>query len=139
MDVLVTDRAQSEVSNQVKQVLRHLCIKGWQSEPRCQHQNFAERRFQDVKGYTNRVLNSTGAPPDTWFLCMQYVIFIVNRTALESLGWRTLLEKLDGATPDISMVYRFKFWDHVYFARDESSGKCFPSKSNEESGRFMGF
>ena len=28
MDILITDRDQSEVSNQVKQVLRHLCIKG---------------------------------------------------------------------------------------------------------------
>ena len=49
------------------------------------------------------------------------------------------METLTGSTPDISMVYRFVFWDEVYFARDESEGKQFPSTSNEEKGRFVGF
>ena len=62
MDKLVSDRAQVEISDKVRDVLRHLCIKGWQSEPHYQHQNAAERRYQDVKRNTNSVLNTTGAP-----------------------------------------------------------------------------
>jgi len=58
---------------------------------------------------------------------------------VEILGWRTPFESLKGYTPDISMIYRFKFWDKVYFKRGLQDGKCFPSKSNEEVGRFVGF
>ena len=139
MDKLISDRAQVEVSHKVKDVLRHLCIKGWQSEPHYQHQNAAERKYQDIKRYTNSVLNATGAPGEAWFHCIEYICFIMNRTAIQTLHWRTPLERLTGTTPDISMVYRFCFWDEVYFKRDESSGKNFPSMSNEEKGRFLGF
>ena len=87
----------------------------------------------------NQVLNMTGAPAFCWLLCLQYVIFIMNRTALESLNWRTPIESLTGSTPDISMITRFKFWDDEYIKRDESQGKCFPSKSNEIKAKFVGF
>ena len=36
MDTLVSDRAQAEMSNKVKDVLRHLCINAWQSKPHYQ-------------------------------------------------------------------------------------------------------
>ena len=49
------------------------------------------------------------------------------------------MEKLTGVTPDISMIYRFRFWDGVYYRRDDSDGKKFPSLSNEEKGRFLGY
>ena len=139
MDTIVTDRAKEEISAKVRKLLGHLCIGDWQSDPKSQHQNFSERRYQDVKRYTNLTLNNTGAPSESWFLCIKYILFIMNRTALKSIGWRTPLEMLDGTSPDISMVYRFQFWDKIYFSRDESSGKCFPSESNEEIGRFVGF
>ena len=80
----------------------------------------------------NDVLNVTGEPGEAWFYCLEYVCFVMNRMATKSLGWRTPLGKLTRSTPDISMIYRFKFWDEVYFARDESEGRNFPSKSNEE-------
>ena len=73
MDQLVSDRAQVEVSERVKSVLIHLCIRIWQSGPHYQHQNAAERTYQDVKRNTNSVLNVTGAPPETWFYCLEYV------------------------------------------------------------------
>ena len=38
---LISDRAQVEISNQVKEILRAYCIDDWQSEPHYQHQNFA--------------------------------------------------------------------------------------------------
>ena len=63
----------------------------------------------------------------------------MNRVSVEILGWRTPLETLKGYTPDIIMIYRFKFWDKVYFKRGLQEGKSFPSKSNEDVGRFVGF
>jgi len=107
MDVLVSDRAQLEISNKVHDVLRHLCIKDRQSEPHQQNQNPAERRYKDVKFNAQRVMNLSGAPPSTWLLCLEYVCFVMNRMALRSLDWRTPYEKLLGHTPDISMIYRF--------------------------------
>ena len=115
MNMLVSDRAQVEISSKVKDVFRHLFIKEWQSEPHYQNQNFAERIYQIVKTNCNKVLNSTNAPPNTWFLCLEYVCFVMYRMAWESLGWRTPYEKLKGSTPDISMTYRFRFWDLLYY------------------------
>ena len=140
MDKLVTDGGEALISAKVKNVLRHLCIKDWHSEPHYQHQNPSERRYNDVKRKLQMTLNSSGAPAHCWLLCLNYVVFIMNRTALQSIGWRTPYEKLTGNTPDISMIYRFCFYDKIYFKRDESrGGKSFPSQSNELVGRFVGF
>jgi septum formation inhibitor MinC len=46
---LISDRAQVEISECVKQVLRPLHISTWQSEPHQQHQNPAERQYQNIK------------------------------------------------------------------------------------------
>jgi len=40
---LISDRAQVEISNQVKEILRAYCIADWQSEPHHQHKNYAEQ------------------------------------------------------------------------------------------------
>ena len=73
MDKLISDRSQVEISHKIKDLLRHLFIDDWQSESHYQHQNFSERRFQDVKYNTNKVLNLSGPPSNTWLLCMKYV------------------------------------------------------------------
>ena len=140
MDQLISDRAQVEISNKVLDILRHLCIDDWQSEPHYQHQNFAERRYREVKHKTNRVLNVTGAPANMWLLCMEYVCFILNRMSLRSKNWKTPLELLNGETPDISMIYRFCFWEKVYFINQGTRRhENFPSESDECVGRFVGF
>jgi len=59
--------------------------------------------------------------------------------ALGSLGWRTPFEKLVGHTPDISMIYQFKFYDRVYHKRVDSRGGNEDVASDESSGRFVGF
>jgi hypothetical protein len=46
---LISDRAQVEISEHVKQVLRPLHISTWQSKPHQQHQNPAERQYQNIK------------------------------------------------------------------------------------------
>jgi hypothetical protein len=49
-------------------------------------------------------------------------------------------ECLKSSTPDISMIYRFRFYDQIYYKHDESEGgKEFPSSSDELPGRFVGF
>jgi hypothetical protein len=54
---LISDRGQVEISKKVLDILRTLCISDWQSEPRQQQQNPAERRYQTVKTTANRVLD----------------------------------------------------------------------------------
>jgi hypothetical protein len=46
---LISDRAQVEISERVKQLLRPLHISTWQSKPHQQHQNPAECQYQNIK------------------------------------------------------------------------------------------
>jgi len=133
---LISDRAQVEISNQVKEILRAYCIDDWQSEPHYQHQNFAERRIQQLKTLVNTIMDRVGAPPHTWFLCLQYVTFLLNSTFSAQLKC-TPLFALTGSTNDISMMLYFYFWQPVYFKHGESTG--FPSESKESRGHFVGF
>lgn len=132
---LVSDHAQVEISKKVLDILRSLCIDDWQSEPYQQQQNPAERRYQTVKRITNTLMDRTGAPADTWFLCMSYVCFVLNHTACKAINWQLPLRVLTGTTPDISPLLRFSFWQPVYYATNEPS---FPSDSREARGRFVG-
>ena len=46
LDKLISNHAQNEVSEKVRDILRAYLIDDWQSEPHHQHQNYAERRIQ---------------------------------------------------------------------------------------------
>ena len=59
---LISDSAQVEISNKVHDILWHLFIEDWQSEPHHQHQNPAECHYQDVKHTTNRLMEHTNTP-----------------------------------------------------------------------------
>ena len=132
---LVSDRAQVEISDRVQDILRSLIIGDWQSEPHQQHQNPAERKYQDVKRMANTIMDRTGSPPYTWLLALMYVCFVLNFTASAALNWRTPTEVLTGSTPDISPLLRFGWWEPVYYKLDDSS---FPSDSRERRGHFVG-
>ncbi len=134
-DKLITDSAKVETSQRVKDFLRALVIQDWQSEPYNQQQNFAERRWGNAKRTVNTVMDRTGAPANTWLLCLMWVLFISNHLACKALGWRTPLEALYGVTPDISACTCFFFWEPVYVAADDSK---FPSESKEIRGHFVG-
>jgi hypothetical protein len=75
---LLSDRGQAIVSHKVADILRTFCIDNWQSEPHQQHQNPAERRYKTIKNWTNRILDRTRAPAETWLLALQYVCFLLN-------------------------------------------------------------
>ena len=64
MDQLISDSAQVEVSSRVMDVLQNLVIDSWQSKPYFQHQNFADRRWRDVKRLVNWVMNTKEVPPN---------------------------------------------------------------------------
>jgi len=133
---LLSDHAAVETSARVKDLLRALHIGDWQSEAYMQHQNFAERRWQDVKRITNTVLDRSGSPEDTWLLALHYVCFVLNHMATASIDHRVPLQVLTGSTVDISILLRFVWYEPVYYRMDDSS---FPSESREGHGYFVGF
>jgi hypothetical protein len=68
------------IGNKVQDIIRTLCIPSWQSEPYQNQHNPAERRYQTIKRAANRILDRTGATDYTWFLCLEYVCFLLNHT-----------------------------------------------------------
>lgn len=137
-NTLISDMAKSEISRRVKDLLRKFCIDEWNSEPHFQWQNFAERIIQELKKYVNWVLNTSGAPPEAWFLALEYVVYIWNRTARKRLDWRTPYEVLLGSTPDVSVMLHFEFWEPVLIQNYRQSAG-FPSESNEVLVRIVGY
>ena len=135
MDILISDSAKLEISERVNDILRTMVIQKWQSEPYNKNQNFAERKWRDTKGHTNVLIQTSGATPDCWLLALKYVIFVMNHTALERLGWRTPIEWLLGYTPDITRLLKFEFYEPVYYPANEPS---FPEDNTELLGRFVG-
>lgn len=132
---LISDRAQVEISNKVQNVLQNYIIQNWQSEPHQQHQNAAEWCNQDAKRLANTLLDHPGAPLSLWFLALTYVCMILNHTAYAFIGNAIIIQVLTGATPDISALLQFDFYEPVYYKMEESH---FPSMSNEKSGYSVG-
>jgi hypothetical protein len=131
---LISDRAQVEISEHVKQVLRPLHIATWQSEPHQQHQNPAECQYQNIKQLCNTILDRSGAPAYTWLLCLMYVFFLLNNTWCEAVNDIPIRMSM-GFTNDISPLSCFHFWEPVYYKLDDSD---FPSDSREKRGHFVG-
>jgi hypothetical protein len=136
MNQLLSDRAQVEISKRIHDILRAYSISDWQSEPYHQHQNPSETRYRTIKEYTNTIMNRTGAPDDTWLLCLLYVCYLLNHLANETLKWRTPLEVATGFTPDISALLEYSFWQPVYLKTQPRPQ--FPSGGTERLGRFVG-
>jgi hypothetical protein len=114
--------------------LQTFCISHWQSEPHQQHQNAAERRYQNIKRSANRLLDRTGAPANTWLLCLQYVCYLFNHTYNDNIKSATL-NCLPGVTVDISALLRFHFLQKVYYKNVHCG---FPSNSTDSMGYIVG-
>ena len=99
MEKLITDKAQSEISTKVKDILRHYIISYWQSELHYQRQNIAKRRYQDIKKRTNKILDWSGAPSSLWLYALSHVCHITNHAAKASIGYAIPLQVLEGTTP----------------------------------------
>jgi hypothetical protein len=131
---LISDCAQVEISEHVKQVLRPLHISTWQSEPHQQHQNPAKRQYQNIKRLCNTTLDRSGAPAYTWLLCLMYVCFLLNNTWCEAIDDIPIRMSM-GSTNDIRPLLCFNFWKPVYYKLDDSD---FSSDSHEKRGHFVG-
>ena len=131
---LVSDRAQVEISGRALEFLRVYGISAWQSEPHQQHQNYAERKIQQLKQMTNVILDRTGAPSSVWLLALMYVAFVLNHTWSDNIK-NVPLTALLGVTVDISVLLRYHFWQQVYFKAIEPG---FPSDSKERLGHIVG-
>ena len=134
MDCLVSDGAKAEISAKVIDILRMYKCSNYMSEPKHQHQNFAENRIRTLKDTSNRIMDWTGAPGYTWLLCLIYVATLLNHLANANLGDFTPLAAMYGVTPDISAYLNFYFNQPVLYAIDNK----WPSESPEKSGRWMG-
>ena len=55
MDKLLSDSAETEISEKVMDILRAYHISNWHSEPYHQNQNPAEWRYRTIKSWTNPV------------------------------------------------------------------------------------
>jgi hypothetical protein len=121
MDKLISDKAQVETSNHVKDVLRSMIIQHWQSEPHYQHQNFSKHHWQHFKHNVNWFMNWQNVDPDAWLLLCEWVADVMNHTSEESLGGRIPMSVLTGETIDISIFLVFLFWDVVYVPRCKES------------------
>jgi transposase InsO family protein len=101
---VLSDNAKAETSKAVMGILRQYGIEDLQTEPLHPNQNPAERRIQVLKNMTNMILDRTGAPTDLWWLCLVYVVYLLNHLSHEQLDWRTPIEVATGVTPDISSL-----------------------------------
>lgn len=102
---LFSDHAEVIIKNKVLDLLRTYCIKYWQSKPRQQHQNYAERRFQSIKTPVNNILDLTSARAYTLFLCLTYLCFLLNYTYNASTN-NIQLTSLAGTTEYIFTLLR---------------------------------
>jgi hypothetical protein len=111
MDKLISDKAQSETSKKVDDILRMYCTENWTSEPHHQNQNPFERMFGRMKAFTNNIMNRTGCPAYCWLLCLTYVCYLFNHLSSDSLNGMTPSQALTGQQPDISALIQFHFYD----------------------------
>ena len=98
---LVSDHAQVQTSERVKDILCTLVIPSWQSEPHQHQQNPAERRYQTVVHLVILLLDHTGAPPNLWLEALKYVCYHLNHTYHLFIDGIPL-EELTGKQVDIS-------------------------------------
>ena len=131
---LRSDNSKMQLGNFFSAVCRRYNISQSWVEPHHQHQNPAERRIQDVKRQVNAIMDRTGAPDNLWLLCTLYVVYLLNRTSLESLSDKTPHEAMFGETPDISNLLQFQFFEPVYYY---DPNVPYPA-SKEAMGHFVG-
>ena len=136
MDKLLSDSAQTEISNKVMDILWAYHISNWHSEPYHKNQNPAEWRYRTIKSWTNTVMNMSGAPANCWLLCLIYVCYLLNHIACSALDGKIPLLALTGKTPDISIILLFTFYQPVFYATYDQH---FPSESEERAGYWVGF
>ena len=129
MNKLISDYAQVEISNKVKDILRMYHSISWHSEPYQKNQNPSEWHNRTIKAWTYTILNRSGARANCWLLYMSSVCYLLNHISCESLKGQIPLTKLYGVTPDTIILMIHTFYQSVYYA---SHNQSFPSTSEEK-------
>ena len=116
MTKLLSDYAKVEISNKVKDILRMYHSSSWNSEPYHKSQNPAEGRYCTLKGWTNTIMNRTGVPADCCLLCMIQASYFLSHLSCEELDGNVPLGMLYGASPNISILLLYTFYQPVFYA-----------------------
>jgi hypothetical protein len=76
-----------------------------------------------------------------WYLCLEYVTYILNRLSTPSLNGKTpRLSMINSQIPDISIIQYYRFYEPVYYAHYDSSTKTQPvDTTSERLGYLAGF
>ena len=128
------DNSKMQTGFKWRDVLRKYCIGEQTTEPHHPQQNPAERRIQEVKKFSQKIMDRVGAPSYLWLFCMLYTVYLLNRCAMEQLNWRTPQEMALGETPDLLALMQFAFYEPVYYLDEAAS---YP-ETKEKLGWFLG-
>ena len=129
MSKFISDYAQVEISNKVKDILRMYHRSSWHSEPYHQNQNPSEWHYRTIKAWTNTILNRSGAPANCWLLCRSYACYILNHISCKTFNGQIQLTIPYSVTPDFCILMMYTFYQSLYFA---SHNQSFPSTSKEK-------
>ena len=135
MSKLISNYANAEISNEVKDNLRMYQISSWNFEPYHQNQYPPEGRYGVIKGLTNTVMNRTGAPPECWLLCMIHVCYPGQPHGIQGPGWCCSPPRLYDISPDSSMLLLHIFYQQVSYA---AYNQPYPSVSEERAAYWVG-
>ena len=127
MDKLLNDSAKAEISNKIMDSFRACHISNCLSGSYHQNQNPAERRYRTIKDWMNTVMNRSGAPTNSWLLCLIYVCYLLNHIGCAALdGKYPFLPQL--VSLHIFHYPSFTFHQSVFYATHDQH---FPSESEE--------
>ena len=91
MSKLISDYAQVEISNKVKDILRMYHSSSWHSPPEPESIRMALQNHESMdQHHPQQVWRSCYC----WLLCMSYVCYLLNHISCESLKGQILLTKL---------------------------------------------
>ena len=117
---ILVDHAGNQYSSDVMAYLRDMWIGFWNTEAYHQHHNTCERRWHTAQRLTNRMMDRTNAPPNTWFYALLLVLFILNHVCDPNLGNRNPMFLATGKVGDISPILQFFFNEPVYYKLHET-------------------
>ena len=81
-------------------------------------------------------MNRSGAPANSWLLCLIYVCYLLNHIPCTALDHKIPLFALTGITPDISILLLFTFYQPVFYVTYDQN---FLSDTKERAGYWVGF
>lgn len=128
------DNARAETSDEVTNIDRELMVMDETTEPYSPWQNPAEvHGMTMMKAQTQVIMYRSGAPPECWNFCQEYLAEVHSHCANRQLGWKTPMEAFEGDTQDISHLIPFHFFEKVLYLDPTVR---FPH-SKEQLGRFV--